>query len=70
MASLMVDVCGRAERFYLSVSGGSGDLKGAGGREKTKTENKGGPGAQALTKVRVEVQKGNLGESWGILGNL
>ena len=29
--------------FDLSVSGGSGDLKGAGGGGKTKTENKRGP---------------------------
>ena len=33
--------------FDLSVSGGSGDLEGVGGRGKIKTENKGGPGGPA-----------------------
>ena len=32
--------------FYLSVSVGPGAPKGVGGREKTKTKNRGGPGAQ------------------------
>ena len=44
------------------------------GGRKRKQENKGGPGALHLQaaprRLRVEVRKGNLGESWGILGDL
>ena len=67
--------------FDLSVSGGSGDLKGAGGRGKTKTKNKGGPGAQGLQTaprrgpkeeswgrgLQTAPRRGPKGESWGIL---
>ena len=53
--------------FDLSVSGGSGDLEGAGGGAKTKTNKQGGPGAQGL---QATPRRGPKGESWGILGNL
>ena len=53
--------------FDLSESVRPGDLSGAGGRGKTKTKNKGGPGAQGL---QAAPRRGPKGESWGILGNL
>ena len=53
--------------FDLSESVRPGDLSGAGGRGKTKTKNKGGPGAQGF---QAAPRRGPKGESWGILGNL
>ena len=43
-------------------------LREGGGKQKQKTRGARGP--RASRRLRVEVQKGNLGESWGILGNL
>jgi hypothetical protein len=56
--------------FDLSVSGGPGDLEGAGGREKTKTKNKGGAGAQGLQTAPRRGLEGETGIAWGIFAEV
>ena len=54
-----------ASVFNLSLSGGSGDLEGAGGGGN-KNKKKGGPGGPP--SLQTAPRRGPKGESWGILG--
>ena len=48
--------------------GGRAIWRGRGGGRKQKQKTGGGAGPRASRRLRVGVRKGNLGESWGILG--